>query len=372
MSDASPRSGPRLPPEAMSAMADLVAAGYRVSQALEVLPRRSLKARVAAHLEREVAALTAGAPLDLALERLGLEITAVVLRGAQSRAAAVEAALRADAAASKTAADSLRRTRYGVLLFGAAVGTLILFTFVFSFFVVPRLIRGITSALPASDVPPTLAEFERFRDVWLMLGAGFLLAVVALVIVYAVIVGRAGWKPFLHDLRLYLPFLRRHALATSSARLMEALAHEQAVGIPADRTLRRTGRREPVPALRGDLALAEARLASGDSWAACLRGTRFDTPMLADLAGLASRGARPTEGWRWAAARCREQAVKALRRAVIAGAIVVLLPSLLYSFALLDAALVTSAIAQVEGLTLQVEQLTDEIDRMFEEATAPP
>jgi type II secretory pathway component PulF len=367
LSDGEWRPGGGLPAEAIAALADLVAAGYGIAAALEVLPRRALKSAVVQRLESEVAELQAGGPLDLALERLGLEITPAVLRGSQSRAAEIEAALRADVAARMAADAALRKTRSGVQLFAIIVGGMALFTFILAFFLVPRMIRGIVGLGRGAELPASLVQFEQFRDTWLALGAGFLLALVALFVVYAGVVGRSGWRPFLHDLRLYLPFLRRHAITASSARLLEALAHEEAAGIPTNQTLRRVRRREPVPRLRRALGLAAARLEAGDSWAACLRGTLYDTPMLADLASLAGRGARPTEGWRWAAARNREQAVSSLRRAIVAAAVVVLVPSFLYLLVLMNAAMITSGVAQIESLQQQIELLTDEVDKMFRE-----
>jgi type II secretory pathway component PulF len=364
------RLGRRLPEEAISALADLVAAGYGISSALEVLPRRALKPAVVQRLEREVAELKAGGPLDLALERLGLEITPALLRGSQSHSADIEAALRADGAARTAAAAALRKTRSGIQLFGIIVLGMALFTFLLAFFIVPAMISGIEGLSQGLEQPASLLRFEQFRDTWLALGAGFLLALTAPFVIYAGIVGRSGLRAFLQDFRLYFPFLRRHAIAASSARLLETVAHEEAAGIPTNLTLRRVQRREPVPRLRNDLGLAAARLEAGDSWAACLRGTLFDTPVLADLTSLASRGARPTQGWRWAAARNREEAVKSLRRAIVTAAAVVFVPSFLYILVLLNAAMVTSTVAEMEALRLQFEQLTDEIEKTFQ--NAPP
>lgn len=363
------RYGRVLPAEAISALADLVAAGYGVSEALEVLPRRALKPAVIRRLESEVAELQAGGALDLALERLGLEITPAVLRGSQSHSADIEAALRADVEARTAAAAALRKTRSGILLFGIIVGGMALFTFVLAFFLVPVMIEGVVGLARGSDPPPSLVKFEQFRNTWLMLGAGFLLALTAPFFIYAGIAGRSGWRAFLQDFRLYLPFLRRHAITASSARLLEAVAHEEAAGIPANQTLRRVQRREPVPRLRNALGLAAARLEAGDSWAACLRGTLFDTPVLADLTSLASRGARPTQGWRWAAARNREEAVKSLRRAIVAAAVVVFVPSFLYILVLMNAAMITTSVSQIESLRLQLEQMTEEIEDAFQKAS---
>jgi type II secretory pathway component PulF len=360
------RLGRVLPEEAISALADLVAAGYGISAALEVLPRRALKPAVVQRLESEVAELQAGGALDLALERLGLEITPAVLRGSQSHSADIEAALRADVEARTAAAAALRKTRSGVQLFGIIVGGMALFTFILAFFLVPGMIKGVAGLAQGSELPPSLVRFEQFRDTWLALGAGFLLAMTAPFVIYSGIVGRSEWRAFLQDFRLYLPFLRRHAIAASSARLLEAVAHEEAAGIPTNLTLRRVQRREPVPRLRNDLGLAATRLEAGDSWEACLRGTLFDTPVLADLASLASRGARPTQGWRWAAARNRDEAVKSLRRAIVAAAVVVFVPSFLYILVLMNAAAVTSSVAQFEALRQQVELLTDEVEEMFQ------
>ena len=53
------RPGRGLPDEAISALADLVAAGYGISAALEILPRRALKPAVVQRLESEVAELQA-------------------------------------------------------------------------------------------------------------------------------------------------------------------------------------------------------------------------------------------------------------------------------------------------------------------------
>ena len=363
------RPGRGLPEEAISALADLVAAGYGISAALEVLPRRALKPAVVKLLESEVAELQAGGPLDLALERLGLDITPAVLRGSQLHSADIEAALRADVAALTAAAAALRKTRSGVRLFGIIVVGMALFTLFLAFFLVPGMIKGVAGLTQGLELPPSLVRFEQFRDTWLVLGAGFLLALMAPFVIYAGIVGRSGWRAFLQDFRLYLPFLRRHAITASSARLLEAVAHEEAAGIPTNLTLRRVQRREPVPRLRNALGLAADRLEAGDSWAACLRGTLFDTPVLADLTSLASRGARPTQGWRWAAARNREEAVKSLRRAIVAAAVVVLVPSFLYILVLMNAAMITTSVSQIEGLRLQVEQLTDDIEEMFQKAS---
>ncbi|HSG81630.1 MAG TPA: hypothetical protein VLC48_05235 [Gemmatimonadota bacterium] len=371
MSNDDRRLGRGLPAEAIYALAELVAAGYGISAALEVLPRRALKPAVVRRLESEVAELQAGGPLDLALERLGLEITPAVLRGSQSYSADIEAALRADAAARTAAAEALRKTRYGVQLFGIIVGGMALFTFLLAFFLVPGMIKGVAGLAQGSELPPSMARFEQFRDTWLALGAGFLLAMAAPFVIYAGIAGQSEWRAFLQDFRLYLPFLRRHAIAASSARLLEAVAHEEAAGIPTNLTLRRVQRREPVPRLRRALGLAADRLEAGDSWAACLRGTLFDTPVLADLASLASRGARPTQGWRWAAARNREESVKSLRRAIVTAAVMVFVPSFLYLLVLMNAAMLTSGIAQLESMKVQVEQMTDEIEEMFQKAIPP-
>ncbi|MCP4654107.1 MAG: hypothetical protein GY856_01680, partial [bacterium] len=104
----------RLPAAAMEALADLVAAGYGLAEALEALPRQSLKPKLVRQIDSEVAELHTGGGLDVALERLGLGITAVVIRGAQARTGELETALRADAEAQSTEDEALRKIRYGV------------------------------------------------------------------------------------------------------------------------------------------------------------------------------------------------------------------------------------------------------------------
>ena len=216
-----------------------------------------------------------------------------------------------------------------------------------------------------------MLHFETFRNLWLALGGAVLLLGLSLGLVYAGLLGRERWASFLQDLRLRLPFLRAHAIHGCTARMLEALAYEAAAGIPANQTIRRIQQRESVPRLRADLALAAARLEAGDPWEICLRGTLIDTPIVADLTAVAGQGARPTKGLRWAAAQNREQAVKGLRRAVTATAALVLVPSFLYLLVLLHVASTTAAIAQVESIHIEMEELTGEIERIIRGEAAP-
>jgi type II secretory pathway component PulF len=198
------------------------------------------------------------------------------------------------------------------------------------------------------------------------LGGSFLLLMAALAVACGGFLGREGSTAFLQDLRLRLPFLRAHALHASRARLLEALAFEAAAGLPANETLRRVSRREPVLRLAAALELGAARLEAGEPWAGCLRGTLLDAPLLADLTALAGQGARPTKGLQWAAIQSREQAVKGLRWAVTAVAALLLVPSFAYLLVLMHVASVTAAVAQVESIRLDMETLTNEVDQILQ------
>lgn len=357
----------RLPAVAVNALADLVAAGFGIAQALTTLPRQSLNARMAGRLEAELSQLQAGGPLDIALDRLGLEITAASIRGSQARGTDLEAALRADAEAQEATDDALKKTRRRIQTFALVLAGLCLSTLYLSFVSVPNQIKKSMEHLPASwQTSPALLQFESFRNLWLALGVAALLLTAALVVAFAGFLGRERWAVFRQDLRLRLPFLRAHAIHASRARLLEALAFEQAAGLPANETLRRVCRREPVPRLASALALGATRLEAGDPWSTCLRGTLLDAPLLADLAALAGRGARPTKGLQWAAVQSREKAVQDLRRAVIAVAALVLIPSFAYLLVLTHVASVTAAIAQVESIRLEMETLTNEVDQILE------
>lgn len=349
----------------MSALADLVETGYGIAVALEALPRQALPSATVKQLEIEVAALRDGGPLAGALGRLGLDITAASIRGSQAQAVELEAALRADAAAAKAKFEALRKTRARVQFFAILIAGFALAVLFVSMILVPGMLQELAANLPEDwALPQALTRFESFRNLWLAVAGGFLLICVAVVFAYAGLLGRRGWIPFLHDLRLYLPFLRSHAIHASSARLLEALAYEQRAGIPANDTVRRIQQQEPVPRLRADLALAAARLDSGDPWGTCLRGTLLDTPILADLATLAGRGAQPTQGWQWAAVRNREIATRGLRHAIITLAVLILTPSFLYLLFLLQVASVTGMTAQIENVRQQIEVLTEETERI--------
>jgi type II secretory pathway component PulF len=357
----------RLPAVAVNALADLVAAGFGMAQALAALPRESLRPRTAQQLAAEVAQLHDGGPLDLALDRLGLEITAASLRGSQARGADLEATLRADAEAQTATDGALKKTRLRIQTFSLLLGGLALSTFYLSFVTVPKMIQKTTENLPASfQASPALLQFESFRNLWLAIGGAILLLGAALIVTFAGILGRERWTAFVQDLRLRLPFLRAHAVQSSTARLLEALAFEQAAGLPANETLRRVGRREPVPELAAALELGAARLDAGEPWSCCLRGTPLDAPLLADLTALAGHGARPTKGLCWAAAQSREKAVVHLRRAVTAVAALLLIPSFAYLLVLAHVASVTAAIAQVETIRLEMESLTSEVDQILQ------
>ncbi len=361
----------RLPAPAVNALADLVAAGFGAAQALAALPRQSLPPRVARRIEAELALLRAGGPLDAALDRLGLEITAASIRGVQARGADLEAALRADAEAGTAADGALKKTRRRIGSAALVLAGLALSTLVLAFVVVPGLIHNLTpkdgEALPPGwQTPPALLQFESFRSLWLAAGGGLLLLGAALAALCAGLAGKERWTAFLQDLRLHLPFLRGHAVHACRARLLEALAFEAAAGLPANETLRHAARRERVPRLAAALALGAARLEAGEPWTACLRGTPLDAPILADLTALAGHGARPTQGLRWAAGQSREEAVQGLRRAVTAGAVLLLVPAFLYLLILLQAASVTAAVAQVESIRLEMETLTDQVDQILQ------
>ncbi len=356
----------RLPAPAVHALADLVAAGFGVAEALAALPRKSLPAKLSRRLDAEVAQLNEGAPLDAALGRLGLEITAASVRHSQARGAEVEAALRADGEAQAAVDGALGKTRRRVQLFVVLLAALAASTGYLSFVAVPDMIRKCTGNLPEGwQVPPALLQFEGFRDLWLALGAAFLLAALALAAVLAGWLGRQRGSAFLHDLRLHLPFLRAQAVHASRARLLEALALEQGVGLPANETLRRAARRERVPRLAAALSLGAARLEAGDPWGSCLRGTLLDTPLLADLNALAGHGARPSQGLRWAAAQSRKDSVQGLHRAVTAGAALLLIPAFAYLLVLMHVASVTAAVAQVESIRLDLESLTSEVEQIL-------
>lgn len=356
----------RLPAVAIDSLADLVAAGFGMAEALANLPRQSLRPQQARQLEAELSLLRQGGELDAALDRLGLEITVASIRGAQARGAAVEASLRADAEVQTANTGALQKMRRRIQTFALVLTGLILSTLYMSFVSVPALIRKSTERLPPDwEIPPALAQFESFRNLWLALGGAFLLLGLALVALCAGLLGRERWIASLHDLRLRLPFLRAHAIHESRARLLDAIAFEQAAGLPVNATLRRAARREPVPSLAAALELGAARLEAGDPWSSCLRGTLLDAPLLADLTALAGRGARPTKGLRWAAGQSREQAVKGLRLAVATLAALLLIPSFLYFLVLLQAASTTAAIAQVETIRLEMELLMSEVDQIL-------
>jgi type II secretory pathway component PulF len=362
-----PGRAAQLPAAAVNALADLVAAGFGIAQALAALPRQSLKPQAVRQLDIELTALRAGGPLDVALDHLGLDITAASIHGSQARGADVEAALRADAAAKGVTTDALRNVRRRVQFFALALAGLTLSTFYLAFVSVPALLKKSTENLPPGfELPPALVEFEGFRNLWLAAGGAFLLLGVALVLTFRGILGRQGWSAFVQDLRLRLPFLRAHAIHTSTARLLEALAFEQAAGLPANETLRRTRLREPVPRLAAAIDLAAARLEAGDPWGSCFAGTLLDTPLLGDLTELAGFGARPTKGLQWAAAESRERAVKGLRRAVAGLAALAIIPSFAFLLVLMQVASVTAAIAQVESIRMELESLTSEVDQILQ------
>lgn len=364
--DRAPTRTVQLPASSISALADLVAAGYGVAPALEALPRQSLNKKTVRALESEVADLRGGGPVAGALARLGLEITAASIRGSQSRLLDLEAALRADAAARSAAAEALRATQSRVQFFAVLVAGFALLALTVTLVLVPRMITEASANLPEGwELPTALERFEGVRNLWLALGAGILLVSVSLPLAYAGLLGRGRWLPFLQDLRLHLPFLRGHAIHGTTARLLEALAHEQAAGIPANQTVRRIQERESVPRLRDDLGLAAARLDAGDPWESCLRGTLLDTPILADLAALAGRGAQPSQGWHWAAVQNREMALKGLRRAIVTVAAIVLIPCFLYLLVLLYVSSATAIIAQVESVRHEIELLTQEVERII-------
>lgn len=357
----------RLPTTAVSALADLVAAGFGAVQALEALPRRSLSSKIRHQLDREVGELKAGGTLEVAFERLGLDITAASFHASRGRGSDLETAIRADATAQLVATDALRKVRVRIAFFGLLMAGLALSTLVTSLIVVPNMISDSLENMPADwPLPPALLHFERFRDLWLSLGGGFFLSCIALAALYAGILGREKWTAFYQELRLYLPFLRGHAIHGCSARLLEALAYEQMAGIPANQTIRRLHLREPVPRLRAALLLGAERLDAGVSWEGCLRGTLLDTPKVADLTALAGHGARPTKGFQWAATHHREQSIKGLKRAVSAAAALVLIPSFLYLVVLLHIASTTAAIAQLDSIHQQMEELTDEVESIMD------
>jgi type II secretory pathway component PulF len=356
----------RLPAVAINSLADLVAAGFGMAEALTTLPRQSLRKQQVRQLEAELALLRDGGELDAALDRLGLEITSASIRGAQARGSDLEAALRADAEALTSNSDALKKMRRRIQTFGLILAGITLSTLYMSFVSVPGLIEKSTENLPPGwEVPPALAQFESFRNLWLAMGGAFLLLGLAMVALCAGLLGRERWIAFLQDLRLRLPFLRAHAIHGSRARLLDAIAFEQAAGLPVNATLRRAVRREPVPRLAAALELGAARLDAGDPWASCLRGTLLDSPLLSDLTALAGRGARPTKGLQWAAVQSREQSVKGLRLAVATLAALLLIPAFAYFTILMQVASVTAAIAQVETIRLEMESLTAEVDQLL-------
>lgn len=356
----------RLPPVAINSLADLVAAGFGMAESLAALPRQSLRKQQVKQLDADLALLRDGGELDAVLDRLGLEITAASIRGAQARSGSLEAALRADAEAQTSSTDALKKMRRRIQTFALVLAGITLSTLYMSFVSVPGLIAKSTENLPPGwEVPPALAQFESFRNLWLAMGGAFLLLGVALVALCAGMLGRERWIAFLQDLRLRLPFLRAHAIHGSRARLLDAIAFEQAAGLPVNATLRRAARREPVPRLAAALELGAARLDAGDPWASCLRGTLLDAPLLADLTALAGRGARPTKGLQWAATQSREQSARGLRFAVATLAALLLIPSFAYFMVLMQVASVTAAIAQVETIRLEMESLTAEVDELL-------
>lgn len=362
-----PSRSAQLPATAMSALADMVEAGFGLAKALEILPRKSLSARVARRLESEIAPLRAGAPLDVALDRLGLEITASAVRGSRSRPDDLVAALRADAESRVSRSEALRKTRTRVTFFAVIVGLAAVSGLYFALVSVPEAIEKSTAKMPPDwPLPAMIARYEQSRDLWLGFGASILLLIAAAVLLAAGILGRDRGLAFLHDLRLRVPFLRGHAIQSSTARLLEALAHEQAAGISANETLRRLLPREPVPRLRADLELAGARLNGGDPWGVCLRGTLLDHPLLADLADLGGHGARPTQGYRWAAAKSRETSIRDLRHAIITAAVLVLVPATIFLAILMQIASTTAIVAELESVRQQIQELTDAAQSIIE------
>lgn len=352
----------RLPQASINALADLVSAGYGVSGALAALPTRSLPRRTRTVVETHVAALRAGARADRILDQLGLEITSAAMRGQRRSAADLERAMRADAESRVALDASQRSVRTRVQGFGLFVLVLTLLALFLALVILPNQIAGLSADLPeGAEMPETLARFEEFRNRWLMVGVMLLLAPLGLCLLYAGWLGRERLSAFLHELRLYVPFLRSHAFNSCRARLLEALLFEQSAGIAANETVRRVAQREPVPSLREILVLAATRLDAGDPFKTCLRETPLETDLIADLTSVAGRGARPAQGWRLAAGIHRETATRSLRRGVVAAAVLILVPTFLYTAVLLQAAVVSSTVAQLRGVQVEMDRTVGNI-----------
>ncbi len=360
--------GLRLPAQAVQSLADLIAAGYGLVEALDALPRSSLPERLRGILDHEVKALRHGAPVDDTLDKLGLEITLIATRGAKSGTSLVQAVksdaerLKADEEARRTAITRVLPFAVIALIF-AALGLYM------SLIMVPAQIADVNRMIPSGDrLPQALENFEAYRN---RLALGALSVVLTIGGWIAFNIGWMGPDQFrllLHSIRLYVPFLRAHARHSARARLVEALRHEQTAGIAANVTLRRAASREPVPRLRDELELAAKRLEAGDPWASSLRGTLLETPFLVDLNALASRGAKPDEGWKAAAALHRDGAITALRRAVLAGAVIVITPISMYSMSLLQAATVAGSVAELEKVRRDMDRIQVEIQSAIDSA----
>ncbi len=354
---------------AIETLAELVGAGYPLLDALAAIPRSSLGFRGRwRSLDRRLQQARRGAPVVPILAGLGLQLSASSLASGIDNQEQLVRALRADADASrareKAEEGALKWIWPQVIFLLICIAVAVLLAGV----VVPSQIEQLRAGLrPGTQLPPQIEAFYAVRELWVLRLLFALTLLGGYALIWAGLFAREGILLGLHGLRLYLPFLRGHALGSARARLAGMLARTQKSGVHIIAGLRSLAATERVPRIARELRLVGDRLQAGDPIGASFQGTAFDQPRFRELGDLAGRGIRVEPALQLVERDQHKAAVRGLKRALVSAGLIMLIPVAVYTFDVLDVALATGAVSEIRALERDAERLGDEIEGLFKQ-----
>ncbi len=345
--------------QAIDTLVELTDAGFPLLEALEQLPMSELGSSARKQLAFHIEQARQGAPLPGLLIRLGLPGTAASLAGGIDGPQQVVRALRGDAASRRAAEETGRSVWKHVwpqlvfLMVSLGLAGMLLFL------LIPYQIEGFRARLvPGSSLPEILDNFYRIREVWLgtlvyslcLLGGG--------VLVYSAFVDLRFLLEVVHSLRLFVPFVRGHAIYGMKSRLAGLLARSQRTMVESLRTLAAS---ERVPRFVKELKEIAARLEAGDPIREAFAGSILDDPRFRELGELESRGIKVGQALERSAKSHLDTSMKHLRHSLVAASLVILLPVASYTVRLLEMTFTISAVTEVENFRNEIERMEEEL-----------
>lgn len=357
----------KLSASAIETLAELVDAGYPLLDALAALPRTSLGSRGRGRrFDLRLQQAVQGASVAAILADLGLHMGASSLASGIDNPAQLVRALRADAEARRAREEAeegaLKWIWPQVLFLLICISLAILLATV----IVPSQIESLRSGLrPGDQLPTEIEAFYEVRARWVLRLLFALTLFGGYALIWAGLFARQGLLTGLHALRLYLPFLRGHALGGVRARLAGLIGRTQKSGVHIIVGLRSLAETERIPRFARELRLVADRLEAGDPIGVSFEGTTLDQPRFRELGELAGRGVMVEPALQLVERDQNAVAVRGLKRALISAGIILLMPVGVYTLRVLEVAMATGAVSEIKALEQDVDRLGEEIRGVF-------